>query len=94
MWLDDGKSPEPITFRTSDTSLAAYLYYIDVKLLGIELERNRGVFIFTPPPDDAVEGFLAGKTMVIALLYYKSYKAMLKRLDERRQQIASRPSII
>ena len=95
MWLPEGdKPPELVGFRTSDTSLAAYLYFINIRLLGIEIERDRGVFIFEHPAEGAVTHFLSGKAEGSLFIYYRSYKALLRMLSERKAQIASSRSIL
>lgn len=74
-------------YITADTSLAAYLYYMEVPLLGVEPRRDGkgSVFIFKPPPNGYVDTFQSCKGSVAPLVYYRAYKSLVKRAIQCRE---------
>lgn len=64
-------------FSTSDTALAAYLYYKGIPLLEIR-NGERAVFLFAQPSDDMIDCFTSGKAP--EALYYKAYKTLLRKI--------------
>lgn len=74
-------------YETRDTSLAAFLYLREIKLLGVQWEDSQGVFIFEDSPQvrELVEMFKTGRGEVSPLLYYRSYKSMIQKLKDAKR---------
>lgn len=69
-------------FRTSDTSLAAYLKYQEITLHDIIFEDGRGVFVFSIPLPGMVDRFRNGEAMVLCRPWFMVYKDLLRELHE------------
>lgn len=75
------------TYITRDTSLAAFLYLREIKLLDVLWEDSRGVFVFedSPQVQELVDMFRTGRGEVSPLLYYRSYKSMIQKLKDAKR---------
>lgn len=67
-------------YTTSNTALAAYLHYNNLKLLSIEFQDGRGFFVFEASGelDSLIEHFESGKAP--EHVYYLSYRYVLDQL--------------
>ena len=74
-------------YETKDTSLAAFLYLREIKLLDVQWEDSQGVFVFEDSPQlrELVETFKTGRGEVSPLLYYRSYKLMIHKLKDAKR---------
>jgi len=67
--------------RTADSSLAAFLYYSEIKLLAIEFQNGQGLFIFDiSPGHELVDQWQSGQALVNGALYYRAYRTCLSKL--------------
>jgi hypothetical protein len=74
-------------FKTSDTSLAAYLHYKNHQFIGIMQDPNdlhRKVFVFIEQEDTepVVEEYQSNQIIVHPKLYYKSIRIMHRMLRD------------
>lgn len=74
-------------FRTTDSSLAAYLRLQEITLHGIEfVDGQRGVFVFSPPLPGMVERFRSGAAMGSLRTYIAMYRDTLRLIHEERDK--------
>ena len=70
-------------YATSNTALAAYLHYSNIKLLSVEYRKGRGFFLFSMignhnQIEKLVEAFQSAKAP--EYIYYMSYRYILDQL--------------
>ena len=70
---DDG------TYQTSDTPLAAFLYYKKHELLGISFEDGRGFFLF--PDTELLQQHIVEYRNSNFHTYYRNYRILLNMLN-------------
>lgn len=74
-------------FKTSDTSLAAYIHYNGHTFIGMMQDPNdshRKVYVFVEKDNtnDLEDEYLSGEVLVNPKLYYKSIRIMHKYLRD------------
>jgi len=88
IWRDNNSN----TVKTSDPSLAAYLFLKNIRLVTIEFENDHGFFIFETgeDPDGLAQQFLSSEYPP----YYQAYRSILNRLHQakRKQESQYSPS--
>jgi hypothetical protein len=68
-------------YRTSDTSLATYLFSEGFQIIDIDYSNQRAEFVFkdnSPPLNEAVRLYSIGKTQVDAATYARLHRKLTK----------------
>ena len=74
------------TYKTSDISLAAFLFCSGTQLSGLDHQNpRRCVFVFESPKPELISKWQEGKATVNALAYYNAYQALKAKVFGRQR---------